>query len=99
MRFNLLSFITATLCFSLVAAKNANHLHGKTECILYASGADDAPYFVRAMEECATVNIPKSTTLNIETRLNMTGLRDKHIVSPSLDLLHQHERKLKCVIQ
>ena len=99
MRFNLLSFITAALCFSLVAAKNANHPRGKMECILYASGADDAPHFVRAVEECATVTIPKSTTLNIETRLNMSGLRDKHIVSPSLDFLHQHERKLKCDIQ
>ncbi|PPQ93854.1 hypothetical protein CVT25_013563 [Psilocybe cyanescens] len=51
----------------------------KISCILTASGADDAPNFLKAVEVCPTVTIPKSTTLNIETRLNMTGLRDKHI--------------------
>lgn len=50
-------------------------------CTLTASGGDDAPQFLKAAKDCLTVTIPKKTTLNIETRLNMTGLRDKHIVS------------------
>jgi galacturan 1,4-alpha-galacturonidase len=48
-------------------------------CTLTASGNDDAPQFLTAIEACPTVTIPKTTTLNVETRLNMTGLSDKHI--------------------
>ena len=81
MRFNSLSFITAIFCFYLAAAQNAKQLRREMECTLHASGADDTPHFLRAVQECATVTIPKYTTLNIETRLNMTGLKDKHIVS------------------
>ncbi|KAF8911603.1 pectin lyase fold/virulence factor [Gymnopilus junonius] len=51
----------------------------KVSCTLKASGGDDAPQFLKAVEACPTLTIPKSTTLNIETRLNMTGVRDKHI--------------------
>lgn len=50
-------------------------------CTLTATGGDDAPQFLSAVKACATVTIPKTTTLNIATRLNMTGLADKHIVS------------------
>ena len=81
MRFCSLSFITATFCFCLVAAKHAKQPHGGMECTVFACGSDDASQFLRAVKECSTVTIPKHTTLNIETRLNMTGLRNKHIVS------------------
>ena len=52
------------------------------QCTLTASGGDDAPHFLKAVEACPTVTIPKFTTLNIQTRMNMTGLRNRHIVSP-----------------
>lgn len=50
-------------------------------CTLKASGGDDASAFLNAVNHCSTVVIPEQTTLNISTRLNMTGIRDKHIVS------------------
>ncbi|KAF7353683.1 Protein kinase domain-containing protein [Mycena venus] len=55
-------------------------------CILIAKGhgADDSPRFLSAVQACSEVIIPASTTLNISTRLNMTGLHNKHIVSKSL---------------
>ena len=51
-------------------------------CTLRASGGDDAPAFLAAARShlCSTVSIPKHETLNIASRLNMTGIRDKHIV-------------------
>lgn len=48
-------------------------------CELHASGGDDAPQFLAVVQSCSTVVIPKATTLNIETRLNMTGLNNKNI--------------------
>lgn len=50
-------------------------------CTLTASGADDAPAFLKAAADpsCATVVVPAQTTLNIETRMNMTGINNKHI--------------------
>lgn len=74
--------------FIFVAALGANlgaalSVGGDKEisCTLAASpSGDDAPQFLKAVKECATVTIPKSTTLTIATRLNMTGLVDKHIV-------------------
>ncbi|KAF9529744.1 glycoside hydrolase family 28 protein [Crepidotus variabilis] len=60
-----------TLCFgSAFAASN---------CTLLASGGDDGPSLLKAVQSCSTITIPKSTTLNIESRLNMTGVADKHI--------------------
>ncbi|KAJ6598653.1 pectin lyase fold/virulence factor [Mycena sp. CBHHK59/15] len=50
-------------------------------CTLTAGGGDDSPQFLTAMQACSTVVIPASTTLNISTRLNMTGLTNKHLVS------------------
>ena len=52
-------------------------------CTLHASGSDDAPAFLAAAKNasCATVSIPKGTTLNIETKMDMTELQNKHIVS------------------
>lgn len=82
MRLISLSFITATFRFYSVAAEHANQPYRKMECTLFARGGDDALHFLRALQECQTVTIPKSTTLNIESRLDMTGLRDKHIVNP-----------------
>ncbi|KAF8806610.1 glycoside hydrolase family 28 protein [Phlegmacium glaucopus] len=79
MLFNSQLFITAIFGFCSVAAKHAKRSHREMECTLSASGADDSPHFLRAVRECATVAIPKSTTLNIETCLNMTGLRNTHI--------------------
>ncbi|KAI0308754.1 glycoside hydrolase family 28 protein [Amylostereum chailletii] len=44
-----------------------------------ASGGDDAPAFLDAMQTCDTVVIPSDTIISIGTRLNMTGVTDKHI--------------------
>lgn len=52
-----------------------------TGCTVTASGGDDAPHFLHAVKHCKEVIIPKHTTLNIATRLNMTGVADKHIVN------------------
>ncbi|KAF7798867.1 hypothetical protein EIP86_010095 [Pleurotus ostreatoroseus] len=50
-------------------------------CTLHASGSDDAPAFLAAAKNasCSTVSIPKGTTLNIETKMDMTELQNKHI--------------------
>ncbi|KAI0087084.1 glycoside hydrolase family 28 protein [Irpex rosettiformis] len=51
-------------------------------CTVTASGSDDGPALLAAMANsaCPTVVVPTSTTLNIETRLNMTGVQDKNLV-------------------
>ena len=81
----LTSFLTGvvTLAVALVKA-NANPLASAAgTCTLSAGGSDDAPAFLKAAADpsCSTVVIPQSTTLNIASRLNMTGLSNKHIVS------------------
>ncbi|KAF7299446.1 putative exopolygalacturonase X [Mycena indigotica] len=43
------------------------------------SGKDDSPQLLTAMQSCSTVIVPTGTTLNISTRLNMTGLTNKHL--------------------
>ncbi|PFH52184.1 glycoside hydrolase family 28 protein [Amanita thiersii Skay4041] len=48
-------------------------------CNVISSGGDDAPHLLNAVRNCETIVIPKSTTLSIRTRLNMTGLADRHI--------------------
>ncbi|KIK55486.1 glycoside hydrolase family 28 protein [Collybiopsis luxurians FD-317 M1] len=48
-------------------------------CILTASGNDDAPQFLAAAAGCSTVTIPTGTTLDIQTRLNMTGMSNLNI--------------------
>ncbi|KAF8070387.1 glycoside hydrolase family 28 protein [Lyophyllum atratum] len=77
MRFKLSSSIVlafaASSCFASLEGSAA------TSCTLRASGGDDAPQFLSAVKACSTVRIPKTTTLNIETRLNMTGLSNKRI--------------------
>ncbi|KAF8161358.1 glycoside hydrolase family 28 protein [Crassisporium funariophilum] len=83
MRFSSISLVAAALFFSSVVAKGPSKEPKqpvkKVSCILAASGGDDSPQFLAAVKACPTVTIPKATTLNIATRLNMTGLRDKHI--------------------
>lgn len=44
------------------------------------AGQDDSPQFLTAMQTCSTVVIPATSTLNISTRLNTTGLSDVHLV-------------------
>ncbi|KAF9560995.1 glycoside hydrolase family 28 protein [Agrocybe pediades] len=75
MRFISSAFALATLCFSYACAKSVP----KDPCTLTASGGDDAPQFLKAVKACSTVTIPKSTTLSIATRMDMTGLKNKHI--------------------
>jgi len=52
----------------------------QTSCTLTSSGGDDAPALLQAVQSCATTQIPKDVTLNVATRMNMTGLVDKRIV-------------------
>ncbi|KAF9478122.1 glycoside hydrolase family 28 protein [Pholiota conissans] len=92
MRFLTTSFGIATLCLTSVVANGPSfkpffrppfnfpkNPENKETCTLKASGGDDAPRFLKAVQECTTVTVPASTTLSIQTRMNMTGLRDKHI--------------------
>ena len=61
----------------------------EASCTLSASGGDDASAFLSAAADasCPTVTIPSGTTLSIRSKLNMTGISDKHIVSLSLEHL------------
>ncbi|PPQ71826.1 hypothetical protein CVT24_006951 [Panaeolus cyanescens] len=95
MRLTISSLILAGLVSSALASRQPPrgvvepvevpdaHGHGNlkeaVDCTVTASGGDDAPKFLAAVKGCATTKIPKGTTLNIATRLDMTGLRDKHI--------------------
>lgn len=65
---------------SFLASAFAVHIAPRV-CALHASGRDDAPAFLAAVHDasCSTVSIPRGTTLNIASRLNMTGLENKHI--------------------
>jgi galacturan 1,4-alpha-galacturonidase len=49
-------------------------------CTLRASGGDDGPAFVKAVKACPITTIPKGVTLNVASKLNMTGLSDRIIV-------------------
>jgi len=49
-------------------------------CTVTASGGDDGPAFVDAVQRCGTVTIPAETTLSIATKMDMTGLINKNIV-------------------
>ncbi|KAL1678996.1 glycoside hydrolase family 28 protein [Schizophyllum commune] len=64
-----------TCFFALVAARAI----AAVDCTLNQTGADDAPAFLAAVSDCDTITIPADTTLNISTRLNMTGLSNTHI--------------------
>ncbi|KAK0223806.1 glycoside hydrolase family 28 protein [Armillaria fumosa] len=52
---------------------------GQENCTLTASGEDDASQFLSAVQNCDTVVIPEDATLNIATRLNMTGISNTNI--------------------
>lgn len=47
-------------------------------------GHDDAPRFASTVKSpfCQTIEIPEHTTLNISTKMDLTGLKNKHIVGP-----------------
>ncbi|KAF9243220.1 glycoside hydrolase family 28 protein [Melanogaster broomeanus] len=49
---------------------------GATSCILTASGGDDGPIFVEAVQRCAVVTVPPETTLSVASAMNMSGLND-----------------------
>jgi galacturan 1,4-alpha-galacturonidase len=51
-------------------------------CTVEAAGGgkDDAPALMTAVQRCAAVTIPVRTTLNISSKMNMTGLSYKHLV-------------------
>lgn len=64
-------------------------------CTISASGQDDSPALLAAVHvgSCNTIVIPTHTTLNISRKLDMTGLRNKHIVSsPARLLLRRNKR-------
>ncbi|KDR75606.1 hypothetical protein GALMADRAFT_68591 [Galerina marginata CBS 339.88] len=79
MRLSSPSFALAALLFSSAVATAPTNPQATVLCSLTASGKDDAPQFLAAVQACPTVTIPKGTTLNIQSRLNMTGLSNKHI--------------------
>lgn len=84
MRFILTGCFLVLLTSGVSRAAQDGH-HGldavKPVCAVTASGGDDAPHFLHAVKSCRKVVIPKKTTLNIASRLNMTGVVDKHIVN------------------
>jgi hypothetical protein len=51
-------------------------------CTIKATGGDDGPAFQALVHNasCSTITVPKGTTLSIHTKMNMTGLLNKHIV-------------------
>ncbi|KAJ6480087.1 pectin lyase fold/virulence factor [Mycena vulgaris] len=68
------------LTLSLLLALSGLH-SVLAQCTVSAagSGKDDSPQLLTAMQTCSTVVVPVGTTLNISTRLNMTGLSNKHL--------------------
>ncbi|THU91397.1 pectin lyase-like protein [Dendrothele bispora CBS 962.96] len=72
--FALATLIASTNAFIASITRHAE----SAECTLTASGSDDAPQFLNAVQTCDTVVIPASETLEIQTRLNMTGLSNKN---------------------
>ncbi|CAL1711768.1 unnamed protein product [Somion occarium] len=68
--------LLAVHCLHVVATPLASGI-----CTVSASGSDDAPAFLKAVMDpsCSSIVIPSSTTLNIASRMNMTGLLNKHI--------------------
>jgi len=77
-----LTALVGALCLPLVQGSGmaSNADSDGVSCTLTASGGDDGPAFVDAVQRCGTVIIPPETILSIATRMNMTGLNDKNIV-------------------
>ncbi|KAI0261285.1 pectin lyase fold/virulence factor [Gloeopeniophorella convolvens] len=70
------------LCVLFLAAVLDSPLSGATHlpsCSLSPSGGDDGPAFLEAVRACSMVSVPKSKTIKIASRLNMTNLKNKHI--------------------
>ncbi|OAX40216.1 glycoside hydrolase family 28 protein [Rhizopogon vinicolor AM-OR11-026] len=75
------SFLTAlgAIFLPLVQCSGSPPNADSASCTVTASGGDDGPAFVNAVQGCDTVTIPSETTLSIATRMNMTGLNNKNI--------------------
>lgn len=97
MRLHNLAASLALLASSAAAGTLASR--ASSTCTLSASGGDDAPAFLAAAKDtsCPTVAIPQGTTLNIASRMNMTGIQNKHIVStaPSDVDVHENLRRIQ----
>jgi len=79
----LLGLASVLLAFALTGSAKEG------SCTLSNSGGDDAPALLAAVAACSVVSIPAETTLNISTRLDMTGLQDFHIASTLPDDMFQ----------
>ncbi|KAH7908952.1 glycoside hydrolase family 28 protein [Hygrophoropsis aurantiaca] len=77
MRF--ISRLSVTLAVSSLCLATSASNAVDASCVLSASGGDDGPAFVDAVQRCETVVVPPDTTLSIATGLNMTGLSDRNI--------------------
>ena len=79
---NIVVLVTSLLFTETLALRFRPFRRASNVCTLSSSGGDDAPAFLKAAGDpsCATVLVPATTTLNIETKMNMTGLSNKHIV-------------------
>ena len=84
----LFTYLLAGVAFA-VSVPASLEARATSACTLTASGSDDAPAFLSATADssCPTVTIPSGTTLSIQSKLNMTGISNKHIVCPSLSFL------------
>ena len=81
MRFSLWLYALASVA-TAASVSAALDTRASTSCTLKASGSDDAPAFLAAAFDasCPIVTVPSGTTLSIQSKLNMTGLSNKHIV-------------------
>ena len=82
-----ISLLGALFSFSVLclgATTPGKRSNGGQPCTVTAlgHGKDDAPRFASIVKTpfCQTIEIPEHTTLNISTKMDMTGAQDKHIV-------------------
>lgn len=70
------------VCSILFAAYGASKTAPARTCVVSPRGGDDGPALVAAVHSrtCETVVVPPKAVLNIATKMNMTGLENKHIV-------------------
>ncbi len=77
--------LTISLGFLWSASLASAATNVQRTCTLKARGAgkDDSPTFVSTVRDaaCSTVVIPQHTTLNLSTKVDLTGVENKHIVS------------------
>ena len=78
----LLTYVLTGVAFAASVSPSLDARATSASCTLTASGSDDAPAFLAAAasSNCPTVTIPSGTTLSIQSKLNMTGISNKHIV-------------------